>query len=143
MKDRISHILYLPGGQRIIISSWDGSFLVWDLERGTQVGEEWRDKERIVETIALLPGGKTVATWNEDGAANLWNVDAGKVIKTLTGHTSWVKSVCWSPDGGQVVSAADNVFRVWDVKSGEAMTRCQDDCDWPCGRPQNLGCQHR
>ncbi|KAG1853186.1 WD40-repeat-containing domain protein [Suillus subalutaceus] len=93
VKDRFSHILYLPGGQRIIISSRDGSFLVWDLERGTQFGEEWEDKERSVETIVLSPDGKTVATGSEDGAVKLWNVDTGKVIKTLTGNTSWVKSV--------------------------------------------------
>lgn len=72
VKNCISHILYLPSGQRIITYSWgDGSFQVWDLERGTQVMKEWEDKERGVFVIALSPGGKTLASGNSDGTVRL------------------------------------------------------------------------
>ncbi|KAG2335376.1 hypothetical protein BDR05DRAFT_1035744 [Suillus weaverae] len=49
VRNGIEYILHLHGGQRIITWSWDGSFRVWDLERGTQVGEEWEDKDEGVE----------------------------------------------------------------------------------------------
>ncbi|KAG2051109.1 WD40 repeat-like protein [Suillus hirtellus] len=117
--DRVRHILHLPGGQRIIMVS--GSIQVWDLEQGTQVGEEWEDKDVRVRAIALAPGGKTVATGCEDGAVKLWDVDTGKVIKTCMGHTQEVKSVCWSPDGRRVVSRSFKEIRVWDVESGETI----------------------
>jgi WD40 repeat protein len=121
------HMLHLPGGQRVISYSWDdGSFQVWDLEKGTQVGEKWEDKDGEVLGMALSPGGKTVATGNMDGIVKLWNIDTGKVIKTWTGHTNPVRCVCWNPDGGQVVSGTehgrfrkDATFRVWDVESGK------------------------
>ncbi|KAG2343896.1 WD40 repeat-like protein [Suillus weaverae] len=121
VNDHIQHTLHLPGGQRIIIYSLGGSFRVWDLERSTQVGEEWEDKERGVGAIALSPDGKTVATGSDDGTMKLWNVDKGKVIKKLTGHTKAVHSVCWSPDGGRVVSDCWGAFRVWDVQSGKTI----------------------
>jgi WD40 repeat protein len=82
----IGRILHLPGGQRIIICSWDGLIRVWDLETDTQVGEEWEDKDFRVETIALSPDSKKVASGSRDGAVKLWNVDTGKIIKTWTGH---------------------------------------------------------
>ncbi|KIK41467.1 hypothetical protein CY34DRAFT_85408 [Suillus luteus UH-Slu-Lm8-n1] len=115
-------ILCLPDGKRIIVRSGNGSLRVWDLETGTQIGEEWEEKEWEVVKIALSPDGKKIASGSFDGAVKLWNVDTGKVIKTWTGHTSSVRSVGWSPDGGRVVSgSSDETFRVWDVESGKTI----------------------
>lgn len=119
-------ILHLPGGQRTIIYSWNGSFRVWDMKTGTQVGEEWEDKCRDINVMALSPDGKTVATVESRcesrcscSAVRLWNIDAGKIIKTLGWQAKEVISVCWSPDGGRVVSGSrDATFRVEDVESG-------------------------
>jgi WD40 repeat protein len=120
--DNMRIMLYLPDGKRIIVHSWDGSFRVRDLKTGTQVGEEWEDKDDEVWTIALSPDGKKIASGSFDGAVKLWSVDMGKVIKTWTGHTKVVRSVRWSPDGGRVVSASwDETFRVWDVESGKTI----------------------
>lgn len=92
------------------------------MEKGTQVGEEWEDKDQGVEIITLSPSGKNLASWSSDGTVKLWNVDTGKVIKTWTGHTNRVRSLSWSLDGGQVVSGSkDGTFRVWDVKSGRTI----------------------
>lgn len=116
----IRYILHLPSGQRIITCSCNGSFQVWDLERGTQLLDEWKEKAAGVEAIALSPGGKTVATGSDDGTLKLWNVNTGKVAKTLTGHKARVHSVCWNQDGERVVSGCwDGTFRVWDVENGE------------------------
>ncbi|KAG2741668.1 WD40 repeat-like protein [Suillus brevipes Sb2] len=113
--------LCLTDKKRIIVHSHDRSFRVWDLETGTQVGEEWEDKDGAM-TIALSPDGKKVASGGFDSAVKLWSVDTGKVIKTWTGHTHWVNSVCWSLDGGRVVSVSwDKTFRVWDVESGKTI----------------------
>ncbi|KIK36092.1 hypothetical protein CY34DRAFT_811565, partial [Suillus luteus UH-Slu-Lm8-n1] len=111
----------LPDGKRIIVLSYDGSFRVMDLETGTQIGEEWEDRDRVW-TMILSPDGKKVASGSFDGAVKLWSVDTGKVIKTWTGHTKQVRSVGWSPNGGRVVSASwDKSFRVWDVESGKTI----------------------
>jgi WD40 repeat protein len=118
--DGLMDILCLPDKKRIIVHSYDGSFRVMDLETGTQVGEEWEDKDDRVWTMVSSPDGKKVASGSFGGAVKLWSVDTGKVIKTWTGHTDEVRSVRWSPDGGRVVSgSSDETFRVWDVESGK------------------------
>ncbi|KAG2738290.1 WD40 repeat-like protein [Suillus brevipes Sb2] len=118
----IGRILHLPGGQRIIICSWDRSVRVWDLETDTQVGKIWDDNDFGGNTLALSPDSKKVASGSQNGAVKLWNVDTGKIVKTWTGHTMEVDSVSWSPDGGRVVSGSyDGTFRVWDVENGKTI----------------------
>jgi WD40 repeat protein len=122
VKSSIQHILRQPGGQRIITCSWSGSFRVWDLERGAQVGEEWEEKHFEGDALTLSPSVKAIASGSWDGAVKLWNVDKGKVIKTMTGHANQVKSVRWISDGERVVSGSfDGTFRVWDIESEETI----------------------
>jgi len=43
---------------------------------------------------------------------------------TLTGHSDWVKSVAYSPDGKHLVSGSnDNTVKVWDVAMGQEVSR--------------------
>jgi hypothetical protein len=40
-------------------------------------------------------------------------------IAILKGHSDWVRSVCWSPDGTRLSSAsADTTVRIWDADTG-------------------------
>jgi WD40 repeat protein len=98
--------------------SYDGSLHVWDLQSGKQIGNDWRDEETEVNTIALSLDGKKVASGSNDGVLRLWDVDTGKVIAKWTGHKGKISSVCWNR-GGQVVSGSydDGTVKVWDVES--------------------------
>jgi WD40 repeat protein len=89
---------------------------------GKQIGEDWRDGDSAVKTIALSPDGKKVVSGSYDGAVRLWDIDTCKVVKKWTGHTRGVYSVCWSRDGRRVLSGSDDgTARQWEVESGETM----------------------
>ncbi|KAG2054825.1 WD40 repeat-like protein [Suillus hirtellus] len=92
-------VAHLPDRQRIITCSGDGSLRLWDLESGAQIGDEWRDEGDDAPDVGT---GTVIIKWKE--------------------HAQAVESVCWSPNGEQVVGGSfDGTVRVWDVKNGEAI----------------------
>ena len=52
----------------------------------------------------------------------LWDATTGSPLRTLTGHTSWVFSVSFSPDGNTLASASfDDTVRLWDATTGSPL----------------------
>lgn len=63
-----------------------------------------------------------LATGAGDNTARIWNADTQTPYKTLKGHTDWVLSVAWSPDGSVLATGSmDGSIRVWDPLKGEPL----------------------
>ena len=42
---------------------------------------------------------------------------------TLTGHSDWVRSVAYSPDGKHIVSGSkDKTVKIWDAATGQEVS---------------------
>ena len=119
----VTGVAHLPDGRRIITCSHDGSLRLWEIESGTQIGDDWRDDgdHAAVCSMALSPNGETVANGSMDGKVRLWDVETEKVVARWTGYTHAAGPLCWSADGERVVSGSSDLTRVWDVKSGDTV----------------------
>lgn len=51
------------------------------------------------------------------------STNEGHLLYTFRGHTGWVWSAAWSPDGSRIASASgDGTAQVWDALSGDHLT---------------------
>ena len=71
-----------------------------------------------VLSVAFSPDNKIIAAGYNDGTVKLLSVEDGSLIRTLEGHTDYVKSVTFSPDGKLLGSGShEGTVKLWKINS--------------------------
>lgn len=111
---------------------------VWDRSTG-QLLTSWRDPQpedfksywhiNPAQMAEFSPDGRQVII-TFGGFPNrpprLWNVESGQEIAALSGHTSFVGAVAFSPDGKLIATAGgDGTAYLWEATTGKLKHRLQ------------------
>jgi WD40 repeat protein len=63
-----------------------------------------------------------VLTGSADTTAKLWSAIDGALVRTFSGHASWISSVAFSPDGRQALTGSwDSRAKLWSVADGSVI----------------------
>ncbi len=94
--------------------------------RTIQVPQDGRRGSSVVSAVALNTAGTEVAAAGDDHMVRIWKIGDGGSIRTLRGHTDWVRGLAYSPDDRLLASGGDdrNVI-VWDAATGQAIRTSQ------------------
>jgi WD40 repeat protein/serine/threonine protein kinase len=137
----VSSVAFSPDGKRLASASGTpfggrreraGEVKVWDASTGKEL-LSFPGLPHWINSVAFSPDNKYLAAGSGDlpqlapsvpGEVRIWDVNTGREVLALQGHSFWVTSVAFSPDGQRLASAsADRTVRLWDLRTGrEALT---------------------
>jgi WD40 repeat protein/DNA-binding Xre family transcriptional regulator len=72
-------------------------------------------------SAVFSPNGQLLVT-GIDNEVYVWQIAESRLVLTCKGHTAWVQSLAFSPDGRLVASGShDHTVRVWNVETGQCI----------------------
>jgi WD40 repeat protein/tRNA A-37 threonylcarbamoyl transferase component Bud32 len=135
----ISSVAFSPDGKRLASASADQTVKVWDASTGKELLSLPGLPHRA-NSVAFSPDGKYLAVGSGDlsiGApmtpveVGIWDTNTGQEVLALKGHSFWITSVAFSPDGRRLASAsADRTVKVWDLKTGQERLTLRGHSGW-------------
>ena len=109
---RVRCLGILPNGQ-LISGSDDKTLKVWS--NGKEI-RTLNAKRRDVICLKVLTGNRVASGTNKD--IFIWDINTGECIRTLKGHTNWVKFLIEMSDGTLVSCSQDKTVKCWDLNNG-------------------------
>lgn len=112
-KKEVIDAVFTADGKRVVSVSNDTTVRAWSVGTGECIKIMEGHSSRV---LAIAVSKTCIASGGSGGIVHLWDVDSYALLSTLTGHTDYVRSLSFSPDGTQLVSASyDQTLRLWDT----------------------------
>ena len=119
-KERVEEVSFSQDGTILASGSVDGTVRLWNVE--THAPIDTLEIGSPVYAVSFSTNGTILAAGSGDGAVRLWNMKTGEQAGILEGHTEYVETVLFSPDGTILASGAgygDEPIRLWVVETGQ------------------------
>lgn len=116
----------------------DKTIRLWRRSDAAKTGARCIDQITLrscINAISISPDGSMMAAALDSGWIELYDLGSGKMVGALEGQTtSEVWTVCFSPDGKNIISGAlDRAVRIWDVQARECRWALRGHDEWVNG----------
>lgn len=103
------------------------SIMIYDLKEMKMMKEISKAHSESLSSIDFSPDGSRVASGAPDGKIKVWEWKTGELVfstnvgKVKGAYAENVHSVKYSSDGKFIVTASNNLIRIWDAVNGEQL----------------------
>ena len=103
---RITSFIILPCGNIIgaYIRPNDDYGCVWNARKPDEPILEITEQAQLTWKIAFAPTGDKLAVGSREGTIYQWNIDNKQRLKPFKGHSDFIWSVAYTPDGKKLIS---------------------------------------
>ena len=95
---------------------------LWQTDLGTHLFT-LKAHTGAVSEYAFSPDSKLFVSGDRDGTIILWDVETGDQLKHLKGPTKPIGALVFSPDGKTLSSGSGSEIRLWEVNTGNPISR--------------------
>jgi WD40 repeat protein len=137
----VKDIAFSPDGSEVLLTLSDGNVGLYDAIDGRFLNNFQSTIEKninlpIVRSTAFSPDSRKVAAggnyWPRkgplEGFAAVWDVGSQQEHFVLTGHTTPVWHLAFSPDNTRIMTVGGESVRIWDANDGATLTTIRPDC---------------
>ncbi len=141
----IESVTFSPNGKVLASGGRDNQVKIWDVVSGQEL-KSLTGHTNAVISVTFSPDGKLIASssgsgnialksWikrnvgaqdnlieNDEATIKLWDARTGKMLNSLSGHSSAIASVAFSPDG-KILASGDweGRIKLWGVRTGKEL----------------------
>eukprot|EP01060_Flectonema_neradi_P001570 TRINITY_DN10933_c0_g2_i1.p1 TRINITY_DN10933_c0_g2~~TRINITY_DN10933_c0_g2_i1.p1 ORF type:complete len:476 (+),score=79.86 TRINITY_DN10933_c0_g2_i1:41-1468(+) len=70
-------------------------------------------------SLAFSPSGKSVACGSNEGRIAIFESRSGEELHQIEGHSTPIRSMCYSPDGTKIITCDERTVAAWDSETME------------------------
>jgi WD40 repeat protein len=106
-------VAFSPDGQLLAAGISDGTVRVWDVRSARELARQsWFDLTRtsaLSRKLAFSPDGESIAFAGNRQTVRVWSFFSNSAPRTISGHPSHVRFVCFAPDRVRLISASGDI----------------------------------
>lgn len=108
-------------GNLLVTCSSDLFIKIWDTQNEWKNTKTFPGHEHSVSSVRFLPGDLHIVSASRDRTIRVFEVATTHQVRTITGHSDWVRCVIPSEDGRLLASGSnDQTAHIWDALTGES-----------------------
>jgi WD40 repeat protein len=137
----VGDIAFSPDDSQVVLTLSDGFVGLYDAIDGRFLSEFQSSIQQdinlpIVRSAAFNRDGTKAAAggnyWPRrgppEGFVSVWDIGVRSEDFTLTGHSTSVRRLAFSPDDTHIMTVGGESVRIWDARDGAALSTLRPDC---------------